>query len=80
MVQINDEKLLEQWQELKDKYFKDLSSMPTDCQFTNSKVFKISLDSFVYGFILMLLKGGNSLNQWAMQTGNIGGFSYPNKG
>lgn len=80
MVQINEEKLQVQWASLKDKYFTDLSSMPSDCHFSAKKVFKISLASFLYGFISMLLKGGNSLNHWAMQTGNVGGFLLSKQG
>jgi Transposase DDE domain len=80
MVQINEEKLSKQWERIKDKYLTDLSSLPTDCIFIKGKVSKITLQAFVYGFILMLLKGGNSLNHWAMQIGDIGGFLISKQG
>ncbi len=72
MGQINEEKLLGQWHLLKERYFTDLSGLPSGCFFTKLKDSKIQLDSFILGFILMLLTGGNSLNQWSMQTERSG--------
>lgn len=80
MGQINEENLLGQWHLLKEKYFTDLSSLPDDCFFTKLKDSKIQLDSFILGFILMLLTGGNSLNQWSMQTGGIGSYLLSKQG
>jgi hypothetical protein len=71
MRQINEENLLGQWDLLKERYFSDLSSLLFDSFFTKVKDSKIQLDSFVFGFILMLIKGGNSFNQWSMQTRGI---------
>ena len=80
MGQINEEKLLGQWHLLKERYFTDLSGLPSDCFFTKLKDSKIQLDSFILGFILMLLTGGNSLNQWSMQTGGIGSYLLSKQG
>jgi Transposase DDE domain len=80
MGQINEENLLGQWHLLKEKYFTDLSDLPSDCFFTKLKDSKIQLDSFVLGFVMMLIKGGNSLNQWTMQTGGIGSYLLSKQG
>ncbi len=80
MGQINEEKLSEQWQSKEEKYLSNLTSLPSDCIFSKSKKLKITLSSFVYGFILMLLKNGNSLNHWAMHISSKGGFLLSKQG
>lgn len=80
MGQINEEKLSSQWRIIKDKYLADLTSLPSDCFFTKLKESKIKIEPFIYGFILFLLNHGNSLNQWAMQIGDLGGFLLSKQG
>ena len=40
MGQINEEKLLGQWHLLKERYFTDLSGLPSDCFFYKIERFK----------------------------------------
>lgn len=80
MVQINESKFDLQWQAMSDKYLSNLSDLPPDCVFSLRKTSKIPFGCLVQGFILMLLKGGNSLNVWAMQIGSLGGFLLSKQG
>jgi hypothetical protein len=84
MAQINEEKMLVQWQSKKEKYLTDLSLLPEDYSFIKEeptdKREKITLQPFLLGFILMLLKGGNSLNHWAMEISSQGGFLLAKQG